>query len=136
MTEKEHKAENILRWALRGNALFSGVSGVAILWLRDSLAPHLGAPSGGDLVPTGFSLLLFCGWLVWMSSREDIPRRHAFAAVVLDGLWVLGSVVALLGASAVFSPLGFWLVIGVGLVVMLFADLQFYGLYATRTHSY
>ncbi len=77
-------------------------------------------------------MLLFCGWLAWMSSREEIPRRHAFAAVVLDGFWVLGSAIVLLGASAIFSSLGFWLVLGVALVVMLFADLQFYGLYASR----
>ena len=80
MIEKKNKAQKILRWALRGNAVFSGTSGVAILMLRNSIAPHVGVPSGGDLAPTGVSLLLFCGWLAWMSSREEIPRRHAFAA--------------------------------------------------------
>ena len=63
--------------------------------------------------------------LFWTARRQPIPDAAAWAAIVLDLGWVVGSVALI--EVGVLSPIGTGLVALVAAVVLIFAGLQFVG---------
>ncbi len=126
MNEQTSDRQQLLRRALRGNALFSLLSGVAILAMNRRLADFLGLPSDADLTALGIGLLAYAGWLLWNARRETIRIAEAWIAVILDILWVVGSY-ALLFATTLSSS-GKWIVGLVAEMVFLFGLMQWLGL--------
>lgn len=66
--------------------------------------------------------------LALASRRSPINRRLAWAAVVLDALWVLSSVVLIFSNQIPLTVAGKWAVALVADVVALFAVLQYVGI--------
>ncbi len=119
----------LLQKTLEMNAFFSGISGLTGLILAGRLAAFLGLPAD-QLRSTAMALVLFGAWLFWMTSQTRIPRRQAWLVGILDAVWVLGTV-ALLLLPGPLTPGGKWLLGAIGVVVLTFADLQFYSLWKT-----
>lgn len=115
-----------VRAALRANAAFSGVSGLALLFAAPALAAILGPVGPLTLRGIGIGLLLFSVSLVRLAGREPVPAREVRGVVVADVAWVVGS--AALIATPWLRPAGDLLVGAVGLVVAAFAALQWTGL--------
>ena len=126
MSEQASDNQNLLRKALQGNAMFSGISGVLILAVNPILVEFLGLPRSVSLAPLGIGLLGYAGWLLWNARREKIRIVDAWMAVALDMVWVVGSYALLFAVR--FSSSGRWVVALVAEAVLVFAVLQWLGL--------
>ena len=118
----------LLRDALRGNAIFSAIGGVAFIVDAKLLAALFGLEQAGYLVAIGVGLLIFAGDLAYLSSRQPIKRSLAYAVVGADVLWVAGSVVLLVAHLLPFTAAGMWIVAALADIVAVFAVLQYIGL--------
>lgn len=123
MLNLQHETARSLRNALRANAMFSGVSGLLIVFFHSLVLQWLGI-SGINIMAVGIGLVLFCAYLFWMAGRNRLPRSLVSGVIVGDWAWVLGSAVLLAFKTHVFSTLGIFLVADVALLVMVFAIWQ------------
>jgi len=120
-------APALLRSTLLANAAFSLVCGVLLVALASPLKAVFGLPAGWPLLLIGFGLLPFAV-LVGITARQPTPKRsYVLGFAVADVAWVLASVLVLVLAWEMISPLGRSLIAGVALVVAGFAHLQFLG---------
>ena len=71
-------------------------------------------------------MLGYAAWLLWTARREKIKIVHAWIAVLLDMVWVVGSYTLLFAVR--FSSGGKWAVGLVAEVVFLFGVMQWLGL--------
>ena len=126
MSQGEQEKELLLRKALKGNALFSGLSGIGILIANAELSRLLGFPSRVPLVIVAVALLGFALLLATNASRESLRLADAWTAVLMDLAWVVGSYVLLFIAP--FSKPGRWIVAIVAELVLLFAIVQWLGI--------
>ena len=126
MNEQMSDNQKLLRRALQGNAMFSGISSVLILTMNRTLVEFLGLPSSFSLAPLGIGLLGYAAWLLWNARRERIKIVDAWIAVALDMVWVVGSYALLFAVR--FSIGGKWVVGLVAELVFLFALMQWFGL--------
>ena len=116
-----------LKIALRGNGVFSSLSGVLLLLDPNQIAGWLGTP--GIELALGFvgaNLVSFAAVLFFVSAREMVPASLIRAIIALDLAWVAGT--ALLLALNVLSPAGVALVSVIALIVLGFAGWQYAGL--------
>lgn len=119
---------NLLRNALRGNALFSGFSGMVSVFAAQSLAAFTGLQEPLVFIVIGVVLILFALDLIWIASRESIDRRFVWAVIILDIAWVAGSAIILLLDLIPLTVAGRWTTILLAETVAVFAILQYIGL--------
>jgi hypothetical protein len=117
-----------LKQALFGNAAFSTICAVLMIAASGQLGRATGIPAV-SLLSTGVVLLIFAVDLVLVGRRPQVNKTLVWAFIGADGLWVVGSVVALAMASAL-TPVGQGAVAAVALVVGVFGWLQYRGLRA------
>jgi hypothetical protein len=114
---------------LRSTLVINGVStvlcGLVLLAAPGTLAELLGVSTPALLAGVGGGLLLYAAGLFWTARRQPIPDAAAWAAIVLDLGWVVGSVALI--EVGVLSSIGTGLVALVAAVVLIFAVLQFVG---------
>lgn|SRR5215813_3497596 len=115
----------MLRKALMGNALFSTVSGLIILFGQSWVLGILGL-SNIKLYVLGVALIVFAATLVINARKQRLKISDAWIAVLMDLAWVISSSVLIF--TVPFSVAGKWVVGAVAELVLLFAVLQFVGL--------
>jgi hypothetical protein len=115
-----------LRRALRGNALFSVLSGLTILLAPGRVLRILGLSDNVSLAILGFGLLVFAVILLINASRQQVKISDAWIAVLMDLAWVLGSDALIFVVP--FSREGKWVVGVVAELVLVFTVLQFVGI--------
>ncbi len=123
-----HPEASVLRRALQANFAFSGLSAVILLIWADEISDLFGLEMQWPFIGIGISLLFFAGMLCLIFSRPAINPTLAAVVILLDLLWIAGSLVLLLAAPNAISGTGRQLVVIVASIVALFALLQFYGL--------
>lgn len=111
-----------LRRALRANAAFSGISGLAIATTSLILPGILGAGTTVLYLIIGVFLIAFALRLVQLARGERIPRQEALMIVVGDSAWVGGSVLVI--GLGLLNTLGAVLVGTTAVVVAGFAAWQ------------
>ena len=121
----------LLRRVLQANAVFSTISGIALVAFAGPLAAIIGVGRSWILLVIGAVLLAFAVTLLVNSRRETINENEAMQAIISDGVWVLGSAALLF--VGVMTTVGNWFVLLVALVVFVFAVLQSIGLRRLRT---
>ena len=96
-------ASTFLRKALRGNAVFSGISGATFLIASGLVAVMLDAYDHiGKIHLVGANLLAFSAFLFYLASRGSIAKPIVLAVIAADALWVGGSWLAITaGATSV-----------------------------------
>lgn len=119
---------NFLKYAIRGNALFSGISGLTLALLARGVSVLTGIEPPLAITITGVILIGYAVWLWRLTTQPAIPPASAWLAIALDVLWVVGSVLAIVAGWGSLSQTGKWLVAILADVVGLFAVLQFVGL--------
>jgi hypothetical protein len=130
MNESAEARQRFLKNALTGNAVFSVVSGLAILSSNRRLVKFLGLPEKVSLAILGLSLIGYAA-VLWLNARRPrIKISDAWIAVVMDAVWVLGSYVLILLVP--FSLGGKWVVGLVAELVLAFAILQWLGIRRIR----
>jgi hypothetical protein len=110
---------------LQINATATAATGLAMLAGRGFLPPlfGLGSPLLLDLIAIFF--LAYAAGLFYFAARPQVERPALLAFAAADGAWVIGSVVLLLMFWPQLTPIGRVLIIGVAIVVDIFAMLQF-----------
>jgi hypothetical protein len=125
MDQTVEERQGLLKTALTGNAVFSVISGVAILFANRWVVKFLGLPDKVSLALLGISLIVYAV-LLWLSARRaTIKITGAWAAIVMDVVWVVGSYALIVVVP--FSVGGKWVVALVAELVLAFALLQWMG---------
>jgi hypothetical protein len=130
MNQSVEECQDLLKKALAGNALFSVVSGVAILFANRWLVKFLGLPAKASLAIVGVSLIVYAVILWFNARRRKIRITDAWIAVVMDAVWVLGSSVLIFVVP--LSSGGKWVVALVAELVLAFAIVQWLGIRRIR----
>jgi hypothetical protein len=130
MNQSVEECQDLLKKALAGNALFSVVSGVAILFANRWLVKFLGLPAKASLAIVGVSLVVYAVILWFNARRRKIRITDAWIAVIIDAVWVLGSSVLIFVVP--FSSGGKWVVALVAELVLAFAIVQWLGIRRIR----
>lgn len=120
---------------LRANAIFSAISGAIFLIGSAPLASFMGLPDGGFLIVIGVGVLAFSALLFQLTAQPQLDRRLAFSIFILDTLWVVLSVIALLGNLLPLNDAGRWTIALLAEVVAVFAIAEFVALWKTRHAS-
>ena len=115
----------LLRSTLVINGISTALCGLALLLAPARLAELLGVSPPAVLAGVGAGLVLYAAGLVWTARRHPIPGAAAWAAIVLDLGWVLGSVAVV--ELGILSSIGAGLVVLVAALVLVFAVLQLVG---------
>lgn len=119
---------SLLRRAMRGNGVFSAVSGITCLLAAQPIAQFMGLGMPLVLQELGAVLLIYAGILFWVTTQERFDSRFGITAVILDILWVIGSIAILLSGWPALTVAGKWTVALLAEVVAVFAIVQAYGL--------
>jgi Flp pilus assembly protein protease CpaA len=115
----------LLRSTLVINGVSTALCGLALLLAPAALADLLGVSPPALLAAVGAGLVLYASGLFLTARRSPIPGPAAWAAIVLDLGWVVGSVAVV--ELGILTSLGTGLVTLVAGVVLIFAVLQFVG---------
>ncbi len=126
--------DRLVRIALRGNAAFSALSGVASLAAAALWSDGLGVPAP-VLVVLGLGLLPYAALLARFAGRPEVRAIEALVAVVADVGWVVGAAAILVGWPDAMSSAGRWALGLLTLVVADFAVTQWIGLRRLQTRS-
>ena len=130
MNQSVEERQDLLKKALTGNAVFSVVSGLAILFANRWLVEFLGLPDKVSLAVLGVSLIVYAA-ILWLNARRPkIKITDAWIAVVMDAVWVIGSYVLIFVVP--FSVGGKWVVAMVAELVLAFAIVQWLGIRKIR----
>lgn len=110
---------------LQINATATAATGLAMLAARGFLPPlfGLGSPLLLDLVAIFF--LAYAAGLLYFAARPRVDRSALLAFAAADGAWVVGSAVVLLMFWPQLTPIGRVLIVGVAIVVDVFAMMQY-----------
>lgn len=118
-------SHTFLRRLLFLDAAISGVTGLVMLAAAPMLGTLLGLPSP-LLRYAGFSLLPFAALVLYLATRDILPRGGVWTIIVLNAAWVVASA-ALLFVTAP-STLGYAFVIVQAIAVAALAEMQYVGL--------
>lgn len=110
---------------LQLNGLSTAACGVGMLLARRTLYTFFGLDTPMLLDVLAIGLLVYAGTLMLAARRPPVTRQALMAFTVADGAWVAASVVVLLLFWDQLTPIARLLITAVGLVVDLFATLQF-----------
>src|SRR5215813_7283698 len=133
MSQTIEERQGLLKKALTGNAVFSILSGAAILSANRWLVKFLGLADSVSLAIIGIALIGYAGILSFNARRPRIRVVDAWIAVIMDALWVAGSYVLLFVVP--FSVAGKWTVALVAELVLAFAILQWLGIRKVRKNE-
>lgn len=116
-----------LRRVLLLDAATSGLMAVGLLAGAGTLAPILGLPKS-LLVGTAAVLVPFAALVLWIGTREALPRAGAWIVIGLNALWVVDSVLLLFTDWVTPAALGTAFVLAQATAVAVLAELEFMGL--------
>lgn len=118
----------LLRRALRGNALFSTVSGLALAAGAFAIGPRIGVEPSWIVLLVGLGLLPFAFDLFTNAARQRVDLARAKTAIAGDVAWVVGSIAVILIDPTGLTTAGVVTIAIVAAVVADFAMLQWLGL--------
>lgn len=118
-------SNTFLRRILFVDAVISGATGVLMLAAMEPLARLLGLPAP-LLRYAGFSLLPFAALVLYLATRDMLPRGGVWTIIALNFAWVIGSVALLFLVAP--STIGYAFVIVQAIAVAALAEMQYMGL--------
>jgi hypothetical protein len=113
------------RRILHLNAVCTAVSALGMLLTRGTLHSFFGLETPALLDVVAVALLAYAAAVAFAAQRQPVSRRALLAFTVADGAWVAASVVVLLVYWGQLAPVARFLIIAAGLIVEIFATLQF-----------
>jgi len=129
MNVRNNEAD-LLRTALLANCVFSGLSGIILLFGSNRLSGLFGLHMPTILIGAGVLLLVYAAALLLNARRVTVCQTEASLAVLLNVAWVVGSVGLLFVGS--LSTVGNWTVTIAANIVLLLAVFQFYAIRRLR----
>ena len=123
---------NLLRYTLRGDAIFLIASGAICLVDAQSLATLLGIQPPLALQILGAVLAVYGAFLFYTAAQVQINRRIVIAAIALDVIWVIDSAILLVAGWLPLTNAGMWTIGLLAVAVAVVAELTFFGLRRVR----
>lgn len=117
----------LLRYALVGDAVASGATGLLMAAGAGFLTELLGLPEP-LLRAAGLVLLPYAALVAYLGTRAVLSRGAVWTVIIVNGLWVIDSLALLLGPSLTPTALGYAFVLFQAVVVLVFAEAQYFGL--------
>src|SRR6266481_9815112 len=117
----EHNESDLLRRSLLANCVFSGLSGIILIFGSNPLSRLFGLHMPTMLIGVGALLLVYAAAVLLNARRVTVCQTEASLAVLLNVAWVVGSAILLFVGS--LSALGKWTVIVTANIGLLFAVL-------------
>lgn len=113
-----------LKNVLLGNAVFSIISGLILIFFRNPIGELMRVKLPSILLYVGIGLLFFAGSIIWQATRTTFSGKRIKAIIIQDWLWVIGSIIIIALQSFDLSVLGYQMIFGVAILVGVFAILQ------------
>jgi len=123
---------NLLRYALRGDALVTLAIGAICLADAQPLATLLGIQPPLALEILGSVLALYGAFLFYTAAQAQLNRRIVIAAITLDVIWIIDSAILLVAGWLPLTSAGMWTVGLIAVAVAVIAELKFFGLRRMR----
>jgi len=120
-------SSTLLRRALLADAVFSGVSALAMTPDAGLLAPLLQLPEA-LLRETGLFLIAYTALVGWLATRPAVPRALVVLVVAGNAMWTLASLALLLWGAVSPNVLGEIAVVAQALATGILAELQYVGM--------
>ena len=120
-----HTATSSIRRPLLANATFSALSGLIMITCCSSLGSLLGEIQSMDLLLLGIGLVAFASYLLFIAYRKPLEKRQVIAIIIMDLLWVIGSVLLLWLRPIALTETGQQLIILIAAIVACFALWQY-----------
>ncbi|WP_152227234.1 hypothetical protein [Pseudomonas sp. SCB32] len=117
----------LLRLTLKVDAIAGGAMGLLMALAAQPLGELFGLPFI-LLMVAGIVLLPLALVLYWMSNQAMLSRTGVWVVIALNALWVVESAALLVTGYVQPTTLGYAFVIGQAVVVLLLAELEFFGL--------
>jgi uncharacterized protein YjeT (DUF2065 family) len=116
-----------LRRAIQFDAIFSGISALALTFGAGMMAPLLNLPEA-LLRESGLFLIAYTALVGWLGTRQTMPK--ALVAIVIAGnaVWTLASIALLFSGAVTPNLLGEVAVAAQAIAVGAIAELQYIGL--------
>ena len=118
----------LLRAALLGNAIFSAICGVVMVWMPHRVSAALNWQGPNLWLLVGLGLLVFAGALLWQGKQGRPSVAWGTLFSLGDYGWVIGTVLLGMFVPTVMSGDGWMIAWGVSAVVVLFGSLQLLGI--------
>ncbi|QIG93220.1 MULTISPECIES: hypothetical protein [unclassified Bradyrhizobium] len=120
-------SSQLLRRALLADAIFSGVSAVAMVLDAGALASFFGLPEA-LLRETGLFLVAYTALVGWLGTRTSVPKAVVMLVVMGNAAWTLASIALLLSGAVSPNLLGTIMILAQAIATGVFAELQYVGL--------
>ncbi|MEM8531525.1 MAG: SRPBCC family protein [Chloroflexota bacterium] len=120
--------DKTLKTALLSNALFSTLSGGTMLFFSSSVANLIGVGATLLYQIIGVGLLGFAGYVAWVATRDSINAYKALEIILMDFLWVLGTMLLIPFIWPSLTGIGLLALIGVATIVGVFGFYQLKGI--------
>ena len=117
----------LLRRVLLVDAITCAVAGLLLTIDAPLLAGWFNL-SSALLRPIGIALLPYSAFLAYIATRQALPRTAVWAVITINILWILDSIVLLLGTWATPNALGICFIIVQAVAVAGLALLEYKGL--------
>lgn len=116
-----------LRRVLVADAVISGTTGLLLLFGADAVGRMLNVPVE-LLRSAGVSLVPFTAFVVWLATRERLPRIPVWTVIALNLVWVVASFALLIVDRVNPNGLGVAFIVVQAIAVAGFAEMQYVGL--------
>jgi hypothetical protein len=110
------------------NALSSGATGLLMVVLSKTIAALFGVEITQPFTFVGLFLIVFALMVFIISIKKPINPQWVRVVILLDSLWVVGSIIALFALSSTVTTIGLVLIAGIALWVAAMAFFQNKGL--------
>jgi hypothetical protein len=116
-----------LRRALLADAVFSGVSAIAMTLDAGALASLLHLPEA-LLQGTGLFLIAYTALVGWLGARASAPKALVVLVIAGNAAWTLASIALLFSGAVSPNLLGSIVVVAQAIATGVLAELQYVGL--------
>lgn len=116
-----------LRQVLAADAVTGAAAGLVMVAGADMLAPLLQL-NRDILFYAGIAMAPFVVMLTWLAMQPQPPRTGVMTIVVLNALWVIGSIALIVTGIEQPNLLGYGFVIAQAVAVGVFAELEYIAL--------
>ncbi|QPF82785.1 hypothetical protein IC762_23960 [Bradyrhizobium genosp. L] len=117
----------LLRRALLADAVFSGLSAIAMVLDASALASLLSLPEA-LLYETGLFLVAYTALVGWLGTRAAMPKPLVMLVVAGNAAWTLVSIALLFSGAVAPNLLGIAVIVAQAIATGVFAELQYVGL--------
>lgn len=122
---------NLIRFALTADAIATAATGALLAVGGALLADLTGLPAAATL-PLGLFLIAFAALVGWVGMQRETPRGAAMLIVIVNGAWVVASVIVVLAGTFPLTLIGVAFVLAQAIAVAALVALQWVGLGRAR----